>query len=239
MKLTAEDLLRGLGGRNGMALCPAHEDRNPSLHITQQGDRVLVKCFAGCTQEEVIEALKSRGLWSSAAEKPESTRIVATYDYTDERGTLLYQVIRKEPKAFLQRYPDGRGEWVWKKYPNQVLYRLPEVMEAPIVFITEGERDVETLREQGFVATTNAGGAKAPWLPQFTKALQSRECIIIPDNDGPGWKRAADISRALLGTAARLRILDLPRDIKDVTDWFSAGHSECELMALLEGVDAV
>jgi hypothetical protein len=39
---------------------------------------------------------------------------------------------------------------------------LPEVLEAPIVFVVEGEKDVETLREHGFIATTNAGGAKAP-----------------------------------------------------------------------------
>jgi putative DNA primase/helicase len=120
-----------------------------------------------------------------------------------------------------------------------VLYHLPEVLEAPIVFITEGEKDVETLRFCGFVATTNAGGAEAPWLPEFTATLAGRECILIPDNDQPGWARLARIARALLGAAARIRILDLPREYKDVSDWFQAGHSECELIAMLEGVHAL
>jgi hypothetical protein len=35
------------------------------------------------------------------------------------------------------------------------LYRLPEVPRASIVFVVEGEKDVETLRARGFVATTN------------------------------------------------------------------------------------
>jgi len=103
----------------------------------------------------------------------------------------------------------------------------------------EGERDVETLRDWGFAATTNAGGAKTPWLPEFTAALAGREVNIIPDNDGPGWERVKVIARALLGHAARIRVLDLPRETKDISDWFAAGHSECELIAMLEGVYAV
>jgi hypothetical protein len=59
---------------------------------------------------------------------------------------------------------DGRGQ----KVKGRFLYRLPEVLEVPIVFVVEGERDVETLREHGFVATTNAGGAKSHWAPQYT-----------------------------------------------------------------------
>src|ERR1035437_6518634 len=86
-----------------------------------------------------------------------------TYGYTDERGELLYQIVRFEPKGFSQRYPDGNGGWAWKKHPRQVLYHLPEVLESPIIFLPEGEKDCETLREGGFVATTNAGGAQAPW----------------------------------------------------------------------------
>jgi hypothetical protein len=32
--------------------------------------------------------------------------VVATYDYTDDKGGLLYQVVRYEPKSFRQRRPD-------------------------------------------------------------------------------------------------------------------------------------
>jgi len=162
-------------------------------------------------------------------------RILATYDYTDEAGNLLYQVVRFAPKDFRPRYPDGCGGWVWKKHPHQVLFHLREVMEAPIVFVVEGEKDVETLRSYGFVATTNAGGAKVPWLPEFTAALAGREVIIIPDNDTPGRQRALTIARALLGKVARLAVLELEGGVKDATDWFEHGHSELELIAQLDG----
>ena len=116
-----------------------------------------------------------------------------------------------------------------------MLYHLPEVLEAAIVFVVEGEKDVEKLRERGFVATTNAGGAKAHWLPQYTEALRGREVIIIPDNDQPGRQRAAAIARALVGHVAKLIALDL-EDSKDISEWFDRGHSEVELITCLEEV---
>jgi hypothetical protein len=223
-----------------MACCPAHEDSNPSLSIKEVDGKVLVRCHAGCSQVAVIDALKARGLWEAAPERTWAKRIVATYDYTDASGELLFQVLRFDPKDFRQRRPDGRGGWIWKKHPDQVLYHLPEVLEAPIVFVVEGEKDVETLREWGFVATTNAGGAKAPWLPTFTETLRGREVILIPDADQPGRARVLRIARALLGKAARIIILDdLPGYTTDITAWFQAGHSECALIATLEGVNAV
>jgi len=188
--VTGEFLANALRARRSgscwMTKCPAHDDHNPSLSIREVNGKVLLHCHARCTQGDVIDALKVRGLWET--EHTEKPRIVATYDYTDERGNLLYQVVRYRPKDFKQWRPDGRGDWTWKKCARQVLYRLPEVLEAPIVFVVEGERDVETLREYGFVATTNAGGAKAHWTPQYTETLRGREVILIPDNDAPGRK---------------------------------------------------
>ena len=49
------------------ACCPAHNDRNPSFSATDVGGRILVKCFSGCTQEAVIDALRRLGLWNTAS----------------------------------------------------------------------------------------------------------------------------------------------------------------------------
>lgn len=186
----------------------------------------------------VIAALKDLGLWPEQEERHERRCIVAEYNYTDEQGSLLYQILRTDPKGFFQRYPDGRGGWINRKYPGQVLYQLPEVVKAPIVFVVEGEKDVETLRDQGFVATTNSGGARAPWLPQYTEALRDREVILIPDNDPPGRQRVLTIARALVRQAARISVLELP-EVKDISEWFDRGHSELELVELIERKERV
>jgi putative DNA primase/helicase len=225
--VTAAEIARHLHGRKlpsgWIARCPAHDDREPSLSIRDVDGKVLVHCHAGCHQRAVIEALKARGLWPES-QPHQASRIVAEYNYQDEFGELLYHVVRTEPKGFLQRRPDGRGGWINKKSERQVLYRLREVREAAIVFVCEGEKDVETLRDNGFVATTNAGGADAPWLPQYTDALYGREVILVPDRDRPGHKRVARIARALVGKVARLVILEL-EGAKDITEWFQRGHS--------------
>ena len=69
--MKAEIIAKALGGRKvggaWMACCPAHEDRQPSLSITDaRGGKVLVRCHAGCDQRDVIAALRSRGAWETA-----------------------------------------------------------------------------------------------------------------------------------------------------------------------------
>jgi hypothetical protein len=60
--MTVESIARALKARPSgsawMAPCPAHDDRNPSLGLRGADGKVLVHCYAGCTQRDVIEALK-------------------------------------------------------------------------------------------------------------------------------------------------------------------------------------
>ena len=66
--MNAQALTRALGGKwqgnRGMAPCPAHDDKNPSLAISDGDDgKVLFHCHAGCSQESVLTALKENGFW--------------------------------------------------------------------------------------------------------------------------------------------------------------------------------
>ena len=47
-----------------LAFCPAHNDRNtPNLRVREAEDgRVLIRCFAGCGQNEVLSALEEKGI---------------------------------------------------------------------------------------------------------------------------------------------------------------------------------
>ncbi len=60
------------------ACCPAHDDKSPSLSITEADDKILVHCFSGCTQDEVLDALRSQGMWSEA-----STKWIRTFSADD------------------------------------------------------------------------------------------------------------------------------------------------------------
>lgn len=43
----------GIANVRGMVLCPAHEDRMKSLSYRWEADKLLVKCHAGCTFDEI------------------------------------------------------------------------------------------------------------------------------------------------------------------------------------------
>ena len=55
--------------------------------------------------EDALSWLRGEGFLATPQRAP---RIVETYDYRDEGGALLFQVVRLDPKDFRQRRPDGR-----------------------------------------------------------------------------------------------------------------------------------
>src|SRR5829696_108316 len=73
--IAAQAIAKALGGRKAgaawMARCPAHDDRAPSLSIADARDgKVLVRCHAGCDQQDVIAALRARGVWGAGEQRP-------------------------------------------------------------------------------------------------------------------------------------------------------------------------
>lgn len=71
--MTPEELTRELGGYKAgtafIARCPAHDDSHPSLSISQGKKHPIVfHCHTGCSQDEIISALRERGLWGPARE---------------------------------------------------------------------------------------------------------------------------------------------------------------------------
>lgn len=166
-------------------------------------------------------------------------KFVRAYDYCDESGNLLFQVVRFEPKDFRQRRPLEPGKWEYSvKGVRQVPYRLPELLAAPLeslVFIPEGEKDVDRLANIGIVATCNAGGA-GKWGSEHAKHLKGRAAIVLCDNDNAGRDHAQRVVKSLTGIAASARILHLPGlpEKGDVSDWLADGGTADELLDLVE-----
>lgn len=167
--------------------------------------------------------------------------IEAVYDYHDEHGALLFQVVRKRPqgnrKRFLQRRPDGDG-WKWSiEGVQRVLYRLPELLRADAartVFIVEGEKDVESLMQRGQVATCNPGGA-GKWHVVATmaaSALSGRDVLVIADADDAGRPHAQQVASAVAVVARRVRVVELP-GAKDAAEFFEKGATVADLEAFV------
>src|SRR5262245_18318323 len=154
--------------------------------------------------------------------------------------TLRHQTIRYDPKRFTQRHPHPStpGEYLWNlQGVDLVLYHLRQVLDAiehgEPVYISEGEKDCDTLEALGLTATTNALGA-GKWRKSYTETLRRAHVILLPHNDEPGRKHAARIATALEGVAATCRVvpgLHTGHPGSDISDWIAAGHTREDLEA--------
>jgi 5S rRNA maturation endonuclease (ribonuclease M5) len=220
--------------RRGEARCPGHDDRKASLSCKEgQDGRVLVKCHAGCPLEQVLAPI---GLEAKDLFEPNGDglrELVATYDYVDEDGAQLFQVVRFAPKDFRQRKPAGVGGWVWRlDGTRRVLYRLPRVLQAigrgEDIMLVEGEKDADRLHELGIAATCNPGGA-GKWRDEYSKALRGAKVTIVADRDDSGRAHAHAIAERLRGVAETVDVLE-PAVGKDISDHLAAGKSIAELV---------
>jgi hypothetical protein len=210
--------------------CPAHDDRTPSLSLsTETAGKVLLKCHAGCETSAVLSALGLEwgDLFSSRPtdQTPWIDRLVQVYEYTDEEGQILYGNARLYPKDFRSVRPDGRGGWIsgLKGVERRVLYRLPEVIEAVAedrpIWLTEGEKDADTLRSLGQTATTHAGGVNS-WKPhshQLRSPLAGATVNVWRDADKPGVRWSHDVVRDLREVGANFRVIEATKG-KDAFD---------------------
>ncbi len=194
------------------------------------------------------------------------------YDYTNPEGDLIWQTCRyeftangKREKTFRQRRKplptDPKDKiingWVWSiDGIDPVPYNLIEIRDAIAegepIFYVEGEKDVETLREWGCVATCNAMGA-GKWTDGLAHWFAGADIIILPDNDPQartkdgklryrpngapifvGQDHAEDVARGLRKVAKRVRVLELTGlPLKgDVTDWRDQCGGSVELLFL-------
>jgi len=238
-------------GSGYMAQCPAHDDQTASLSIKEgEAGRVLLHCHAGCTYDGVVEAL---GLYVSDLMGEDECeplhpqkRIVATYDYTDENGTLLFQKVRYEPKTFTIRRPDGLGRWEYnRKGVKLVPYNLRVLLASDSVFLVEGEQDVESLRKMGLAATCSPDGAgSGKFKTEMVNHFTNKSIYIIPDNDAVGKAFAQDEADILSPVAKSVKVLDLlalyPElsEHGDITDVVHALGAEVTKQALRELVKA-
>ena len=206
-------------------------------YLNVKVERDGVAWFCHQCQERGRESFEQNSAKSGGGLGP----IKATHDYTDEGGKLLFQVLRFEPvgqlKQFRQRTGPDQEKWSIKGV-RIVPFRLPELIEdvaaEHVVFIVEGEKDVNTLRARNIPATCNPMGA-GKWRDDFGPIFDGADVVICGDNDQPGRDHVLKVARALRGHAAHIRVLDLKsiwpeiEESDDITDWFAAGHSAEEL----------
>lgn len=252
------DLLKNVkksGTEKWMACCPAHHDgQHPgdqSLSITLSGDKILLKCFAGCDTPDIVKTLgltmsdlfigekKNKSSRSSSGPK-KKRQISAIYPYHDINNKLLFEVVRYEPKTFSQRRPDGKGGYINNLNGiERVIYRLPQITAAihrgDTIFHVEGEKDADNLVKLGLEATTSPQGAGNWKHTMFQYYQGAGSVVIIPDKDNAGQNYAREVASDITGVVQHVKMLELPGEgIKDVSDWIANGGTKEKILELIK-----
>lgn len=246
-------------GAQKKAKCPFHQDKNASLSVNVVTG--TWHCHAGCGGGSVIDLIAKHENTDAVTilkrettkqDRPaieqkgtkEASKQDKIYQYRDERGNDVYQVVRMIPKSFRQRHLVN-DTWVWKMDGvTRVLYRLPEILSAEEVWIVEGEKDADNLAKLGFQATCNTGGA-GKWMSAYTESLEGKKIVLCGDNDDPGRKHMNDVFESLSGKASEVRTVKMPTGIKDVSDFIAMNDdAKAKLQAMrdsaacfIKGVD--
>jgi hypothetical protein len=245
MNATLQSWARALGGAvcGTQVLCPGPghgpADRSLSVKIGKDGEPI-VHSFCGDDWKLCRDYVRRRlGMEPFTGSR---RKTVATYEFRDPTsGEVRYRKERIEPgdgtKSFFFK-PAGRNGSEPLLYGGE---RLADVTSEQPVFIVEGEKKVERIRELGAVAVSGDSGFSSKWLPAHADLLRGLHVVLWPDSDEPGEKYISRAADCLKNSAASIKVVrpfGTPNGAKgrDVCDWH--GNAE-DLAALTAGDQAL
>lgn len=172
-------------GKGWRALCPFHNDTNPSLFIYESG---LFKCFGcGASGTVVQEEQEHRKLTLeefSEAKKLPVEFLVQNFVRECENGVIFFYLNEEgETKKVVARYRhflEGANRFSWEKGASPIpygLWRLKEYDREMPLIIVEGESDTLTLWYCGFQAVGIPG--MHAWKPEFAKFFKQFKRIFF------------------------------------------------------------
>lgn len=243
--MNAETIAKALGGRKAgsgwTARCPAHDDHTPSLSLRDADDgKVLVRCHAGCDQDEVISNLRASGLWTQNGAR--LFRYVASRRVTKptepdrdenkrtEAALSIWQVAKPSAGTLVETYLGSRGvnlpPTATLRFHPSLKHPSGRIWPAMIALVTRGPDDVPLAIHRTFLAADGAG--KAPVDPQKMMLGPCRGGAVRLAEPGNLLMVGEGIETCLAAmqetdhpawaalSTSGLRALDLPGDVRDV-----------------------
>ena len=237
-------------GNKAIACCPCHDDKNPSLSITEENGKILVNCFAGCDPKNILKTL---GLYQ---EKKDLTFVSIPNEthpylhianlskkvwfYKNDKGEILFFIERvdfKDGKKISPYtcYQDDQGQYIYQNNLGGLvslpLLNIEKINSHRNIIIVEGEKTCDATNQyiekqslDNFIAITWAFGSQSIDKTNFSH-LKDKNIYLLPDNDTPGKKAMKSIGNKLNASNKIKWIKEYPNkpegyDIADENDDF-------------------
>ena len=237
---------RRKAGNGWLVICPAHNDKNPSLWVTPSKNPAFIAdwtCQAGCSPKAVLLAI---GLtWDDMrcnSHKP--SEMVRRQEHTirNASGDLMATHIRLE-------YDNGEKSFLWERNGVSGLGRL-KVADLPLFnsekiskhlgndqcVISEGEKPAAALENLGILSLgTVTGASSAPGVEALRPVAERPGPVYLwPDNDTPGKSHMEKIASRLQALRKPCRIIHWAEAPSkgDAADFVAAGGTVAELERL-------
>jgi hypothetical protein len=264
----ARVIATALGGRKAgcgwTALCPAHDDRHPSLSISEVDGKVLVHCHAGCDQRDVIAALQERGLWQTTgrvlgiarnqrrrhAKEPDADTLKRS-----AAALAIWEASHATEGTPIATYLRSRGLTISApisiRFHGGLKHRSGTIWPAMVALVTHGVDGEPIGIHRTFL--TKDGNGKAPVEPAkmmlgpcgggAVRLAEPRDLLMIGEGIETclaAVQATGHPAWAALSTSG-LRSLDLPANVRDVIvladgdDAGEAAANECALRWKREG----
>jgi len=244
--------------RKAIACCPAHDDNNPSLSLSETPDgKLLWNCRAGCSQEAVYEKLKELVGMKPATAKPISEKqSTPTQPLTLSelaRAKQLNSVklhqwgVREEPDGklaihYLTRDGEvsavqfrnaltGDNRFKWRSGDTVILYGLWRISEwdtTDTLYLTEGTTDCWSMWSADLPALGIPSAST--WKPEWWDEVKDfHRIVLIPDTDSAGAKLVEKLFHTVpMELSSRVYVLRLPDGVKDVNELWVSVNADVE-----------
>ena len=192
-------------------------------------------------RKSAAKFLSENGLIANADSAPKPQPVLRSHIYRNQLGEPIRKATKYKDGSWRQHgYYNGEWEPTVKGLLN-IPYQLEELhsdQSDRLVFIFEGEKDVDRAFANGLLATCNVGGA-GNWKSELNKYIMNRKVCIVPDNDTAGLNHADKVLSCLITDGIEAFILTshlaILHEKGDFSDWMDAQRDNVD--AFLELVE--
>ncbi len=154
-------------------------------------------------------------------------------DWKLEEDQIIIPITDKDGKLLYNKYRHliGDAKFTADVGSHPVLYMIKNAIKYEDIFLVEGEPDTARMWQEGLPSVTGTFGVST-FSDKLAKQLTGKNIYIVLDTDEAGQKAINKYGETLTKAKANPFIINLPPEYKDISEYFTGGHTRQDLLQL-------